>query len=146
LLFFYIRFMPNIDDIHAAARNWSDETAQHLRSSITANGLVDSGALRDSLVGRSAIESRRAETVSAGVRLLRHGVFLAKGARKGQGGKKGSTWRTKSGELRRTNPASLGKATGGVNWFNPVIRREVLKLEQAVAEVYILDIKKALIK
>lgn len=65
------------------------------------------------------------------------------GAGKGHGGKKGSVWFNASGERRKTNPASLGKAgTGGrqAKPFLNTITRDAEDLMDDVAAATMDDI------
>jgi hypothetical protein len=52
-------------------------------------------------------------------------IYIEKGARRGHGGYKGSTWITQKGNTASTNPNSLNKANQGNSqakeWFNPII-------------------------
>ncbi|HAF34670.1 MULTISPECIES: hypothetical protein [Sphingobacterium] len=68
----------------------------------------------------------------------RYLVFLHKGAGKGVAGSKGSTWETKSGKKKSTNPKSLGKLGTGKRkakkWLNPQLDRAVPKLADMLLE------------
>ncbi|MGJ1366270.1 hypothetical protein [Sphingobacterium spiritivorum] len=65
-------------------------------------------------------------------RFVRHLIFVHKGAGKGIGGNKGSSWATKSGKTKRTDPKSLGKigtsSRKAKEWLNPVLDAEIPKL------------------
>lgn len=73
-----------------------------------------------------------------GFGFLREGIYIHKGAGRGQGGYQGSKWTDKYGSLKKTNPNSLGKMGRGkrqpIEWFNPVIEKELEVLSKIVAE------------
>ncbi|MDL2262458.1 hypothetical protein LJC11_03030 [Bacteroidales bacterium OttesenSCG-928-I21] len=73
-----------------------------------------------------------------GFGFLREGIYIHKGAGRGQGGYQGSQWTDKYGTLKSTNPASLGKMGKNnrrpLEWFNPVIEKELSALADIVAE------------
>ena len=69
------------------------------------------------------------------------GIYREKGAGRGYGGKKGSTWRNSKGQQVSTNPESLGKAGTGSRpeapWFNPVIQKFADDLSVKVADEFV---------
>lgn len=123
--------MPTLQDLHTAARNWGDRVAPLLRASSRSAGF-DTGALSQSIQART-LKPNRFGDIDAGFGLTRHGVFVEKGAGRGYGGKKKNRQMGKG--KRKAKP-----------WFNPVIRKEIIKLEEKVGEVYILDVRRALIR
>lgn len=123
-----------LEAIHQAAMAWADDMEPKLQQSIAAVGLLDTGALQRSLRPRTFIESRRTEVVSVGFQFLRYGVWRLKGASRGHGGSKGSTWRSADGRVRRTAQTSLGKLGERADWYNPVLRREIDNLEAAIGQ------------
>ena len=71
----------------------------------------------------------------------RHGIYIHKGAGRGQGGFSGSKWsylkringiEINTNIVRHTNPASLGKQNGGnrqaYRWFDPVLKNRLPEL------------------
>lgn len=62
-----------------------------------------------------------------GAKFPRHGIFVMKGAGRGQGGSVGSSWRDKTGAIKRTNPNSLGKMNSrnrkAADWLSPTMDR-----------------------
>jgi hypothetical protein len=73
-----------------------------------------------------------------GFSFRREGVYVHRGAGKGQGGfKGGSKWTDKYGKLKETNPASFYKMGKGnrkpVEWFNSVIDANIEALADIVA-------------
>ncbi len=71
-----------------------------------------------------------------GFKFMRHLIFVHKGAGRGMGGSKGSSWVTSSGQRKKTNQRSLGKMNRGnrlaKRWLSPVLDREVPKLADEV--------------
>ena len=136
--------MSILQEIHHQARNWGDRTAPKLRNSVAANGLIDTGALQQSIVSRTWADERVQE-IRVSFRFLRYGIFAAKGARRGHAGKKGTTWRDASGKLRRTNTASLNKLQNKHDWYNPIVRKEIIQLKEELGQVMIIEAKKIFI-
>ena len=72
-----------------------------------------------------------------GFSFAREGVYIHKGAGKGQGGVHGSNWVDRFGRKKQTLSTSLGKQGYGnrhpIEWFNPVIEAELEKLADIVA-------------
>ena len=133
-------------------KTWADKVAGELRSSADSTfGHRDARQvnplqprLSESIQPNVRFDKKyMLETRSVGFTLARHGVFLHYGAGTGAGGIKGSNWTDRYGNLKKTNPQSLGKAgTGNRNeehWFNNVINRNAPELADIVAE-YSLDI------
>ena len=92
-------------------------------------------------------EGYRSEGTSYGKKIYRigfnfpiQGVMIHYGAGRGQGGQKGSTWKTPGGAMKSTKPASLGKAGSGNrrpnNWFNKEIHEQLPELEKVVEELF----------
>ena len=74
------------------------------------------------------------------ISMPRHAIFVHVGAGKGRGGAKGSTWVNNKGERKTTNPNSIGKMNTGnrtaKEWYNPIIDRELPKLQAIVGKQY----------
>lgn len=71
----------------------------------------------------------------------RYGVFVHKGAGRGQGGAVGSHWLDKKGITIYTNPASRNKMNTGKRrakeWFNPVVELFVDRLTERLKDYFI---------
>ena len=84
------------------------------------------------------------EVNRVGFSFLREGIYIHKGAGRGQGGYRGSRWTDKYGTLKATDTKSLGKLGTGnrrsVEWFNPIIERELEALADIVSD-YSTDIQ-----
>lgn len=79
------------------------------------------------------------EAERIGFSFAREGVYIHKGAGRGQGGfRGGSKWTDRYGALKKTDPASFYKmATGNrtpILWFDPVISANLPALADIVAE------------
>jgi len=73
-------------DIEQVARIWGPKTAGEMRMRIGSLGLVDKSALLNSV--RSKIKRQGGEAVGVAFDLVRHGIYVDKGAGRGYGGKK----------------------------------------------------------
>jgi hypothetical protein len=77
------------------------------------------------------------EANRVGFSFQREGIYIHKGAGRNQGGYGGSKWTDKYGNLKTTNSKSYGKMGTGnrrpIEWFNPVIEKELPKLADIVA-------------
>ena len=85
------------------------------------------------------IYKTKGETDRIGFSFAREGVYIHKGAGRGQAGfRGGSSWTNRKGELKRTNPKSYFKMGQGnrkpVEWFDPVIKKNLPFLANIVAE------------
>jgi len=85
------------------------------------------------------IYNKKGEAERIGFSFAREGVYIHKGAGRGQGGfRGGSKWTDRYGTLKRTDPFSFYKmATGNrtpILWFDPVISANLPTLADIVAE------------
>ena len=75
------------------------------------------------------------------IKFKRTGIYSEKGAGRGYGGKKGSKWKNAKGEIKSTNPRSLGKAGTGNRkakpWFNPVVEQFADQLAEKLADEFV---------
>ena len=81
----------------------------------------------------------KGEANRIGFSFAREGVYIHKGAGRGQGGfKGGSKWMNRKGEVKSTDPTSYFKMGQGnrkpVEWFDPVIKKNLPYLADVVAE------------
>ena len=137
-----------LEKIRSSAEDWASGVESALRQSLVSVGAVDSGGGQSSIDSLVALQYGDSLGIWFGFR--RYLVMVEKGAGRGHGGKKGSSWRGKDGKIHRTNPASLGKINTGhrkaMRWFNPVIKREIGKLADLAAENFAIQATKILIK
>lgn len=112
--------------------------ARETESALQANVAFDTGALEASISSRTKKFYGQIDRIS--FPFLRYGVFRAKGAGKGYGGSKGSTWYNAKGEKKSTNPESFGKmSTGnreGDDWYAIVIEEQIPRYEDVTKEYY----------
>lgn len=119
----------NFDQFNQEVRYWGVQTAARLQASARALGIQHSDAspspsssiqkIKDNYGVKGGVVNR------VGFKFPRSLIYVHKGAGKGKGGLKGSTWVNKAGEKKTTAPGSLGKMGSGNRqskpWFNNVI-------------------------
>jgi len=112
----------------------SKETAERLKQNVA----YDTGALEESIGSNTRKFYGQIDSIS--FPFLRYGVFIAKGAGRGYGGLIGSSWYNAKGELKTTNPLSLGKMNSGSrqgdDWYGVVIDEEIPKYKKVAIEYY----------
>jgi hypothetical protein len=119
------------------AKLWGRGTNEALKQAWSGLGARRTGLLLRELRVRTGMQYGRVNRVTFA--FPRYMVFLEKGASKGYGGKKGSTWSTK-GTKRKTNPASLGRMGTGPRQarpgYNPTMEKRVPILAELLAKYY----------
>jgi hypothetical protein len=119
----------DFDQFNQEARYWGGQTSARLKASARALGITHSGnspspgdsvqKIKDNYGLKAGVVNR------IGFKFPRSLIYVHKGAGKGMGGVKGSTWITQAGNKKMTNPASAGKMGTGNRqakpWFNDVI-------------------------
>lgn len=127
----------DIEAQNAAVRKWFSDTLQDIKNRYIS--LVQSpGRSGD---GLDSLKSRTYQSAGeidhGGFKFDRYLIFIHKGAGRGFGGSRGSTWYDPHGLQRSTNPASLGKMNTGSRhaeeWMNPVLDEDVPKLADIIA-------------
>lgn len=118
-----------------AVYRWCDDVTMHLKISAPKS---DPYTLRDSIDYYVRNDPMfHAEPYRIGFRFARHGVHLHFGASRGYGGDIGSRWIDRLGNVKQTDPQSLGKAGTGqrkpYDWFNPVLERSLPALADIAA-------------
>lgn len=83
--------------------------------------------------------NKKGEVERIGFSFAREGIYIHKGAGRGQGGfRGGSKWTDRYGTLKKTNPASFYKMGAGnrtpILWFDPVVSANLPALADIVAE------------
>jgi hypothetical protein len=121
-------------EVIAWAKNVSSQLKASVKSlvkkDVTLSDSIKPNVYYDTKYGREANR--------IGFSFDREGVYIHRGAGKGQGGfRGGSKWTTKYGKLKETNPASFYKMGLGnrrpLNWFNPAIDRNIEALADIIA-------------
>lgn len=117
---------------------WAEESKQALRTSIKSMVKRDV-YLSDSLKANLYYDTKYAREVNrVGFSFVREGVFIHKGAGRGQGGVIGSRWIDRHGSMKFRDPESAGlQGTGNrkpIRWFDPVIERRLPQLADIVSD------------
>lgn len=115
---------------------WQDAVSKQLKATISSRSLRIARELQP-----KAYTDKYGLINRLGFSFPRHGVYIHKGAGRGQGGLIGSKWsylkringmEINTSIIRHTNPASLGKQNEGnrkaFHWFDPVIKNRLPEL------------------
>jgi len=119
-------------------KRWSNSTAFALKSSI--RSMVERDvSLSDSLKAKIYYDRTYAKEANRiGFSFAREGIYIHKGAGKGQGGYIGSHWIDRHGQRKERAPESAGlQGTGNrrpIRWFDPVVDRRLSELADIVSE------------
>jgi hypothetical protein len=108
-----------LDEVIEACKDWTLDTEAALKMRVG----VKSNALQKSIKGR--VKVRQNEPYAIAYQFLRYGAWLEKGAGKGAGGYKGSTWYDKNGNKKTANPLSknkMGAKRLAHPWFDETIQ------------------------
>jgi len=120
------------------AKEWAAGTEGELVAGLFSHS--DTAALRESIESKVNKSRKFPDAIRVTFNFERHGAMLWKGAGRGIGGRIGSSWLTKDGIRKRTNPLSLNKLGTGkrkaVDWFAPVLQRNLGVLANQVGLVY----------
>lgn len=115
---------------NADVRKWAANAEVLMETGIA----VDTGKTKQSIQRKYKRSGTSIERVS--FPFARTGIYIETGAVRGHGGKKGSTWNTKKGERRSTNPDSLGLMGLGLKkaqpWINPAMDKSLPELNEIV--------------
>lgn len=123
---------------NTAVEQWAKETTVLLKISLRSLVKKDI-TLSNSIKPKLYYDKQyNREVYRVGFAFNREGVYVHKGAGRGQAGRVGSQWRNLRGELKKTSLSSLGKMGTGnrqpKEWFNPIIDQQLPKLADIVAE------------
>ena len=115
---------------------WQDSVSKQLKATIAARSLRIARELEP-----KAYTDKYGLINRLGFSFPRHGIYIHKGAGRGQGGFMGSKWsylkrvngvEINTSIIRHTNPTSLGKQNEGsrqsYRWFDPVIKNRLPEL------------------
>lgn len=133
------RDKDQVDRFNKEVVDWSKKTTQKLRISVKA--LMDQDLLLSKSIKPRVYYDRQyaKEANRIGFSFEREGIYMHKGAGRGQGGfKGGSSWYNNKGERKQTLTSSLMKM-GSNNrqakeWFDPIVEREVPQLADIVSD------------
>ncbi len=127
-----------LSDFNRNVEAWTDKSKQALRVSIQSM-IKRNVYLSDSLKGNVYYDSKYArEANKVGFSFAREGIYIHKGAGRGQGGTIGGRWIDRYGRMKTRSDSSAGlQGTGSrkpIRWFDPVIDRRLPQLADLVAE------------
>ena len=125
-------------EFNAAVESWAESSKMELRSSISTMVKRDV-YLSDSLKANLYYDRKYGSEVNrVGFSFAREGIYIHKGAGRGQGGVIGGRWIDHQGRLKQRSDDSAGlQGTGKrkpIRWFDPVIARRLPLLANIVAE------------
>ncbi|MDD4778905.1 MAG: hypothetical protein PHV53_11550 [Fermentimonas sp.] len=118
--------------------DWSEKSKQALRVSIKSLVRRDV-SLSDSLKANLYYDNKYSKEVNrVGFSFVREGVYIHRGAGRGQGGVIGGRWIDRHGTMKSRAADSAGlQGTGNrqpILWFDPVIERRLPQLADLVAD------------
>lgn len=128
-----------------AVERWYISVLTQLRCSVASRSMRVAASIKPrAYTDRYGIINR------VGFSFLRHGIYIHKGAGRGQGGYVGSSWtklkrvggvEVSTGIVRHTNPASLNGLQGTGNrraypWFDSVVRARLPELADIVTDYF----------
>jgi hypothetical protein len=110
-------FIMDLDNYNAEVKLWADNLIAAMRTTAAGMGMQhrpgspSPGPSLQKFTAREYYDHGAVNRI--GIRLPRTLIYPHKGAGKGYGGNKGSTWADKYGEKKTTDPDSLGKMGTG---------------------------------
>ena len=125
-------------EFNAAVESWAESSKGELRSSISSMVKRDV-YLSDSLKANLHYDRKYGSEVNrVGFSFAREGIYIHKGAGRGQGGVIGGRWIDNQGHMKQRSDESAGlQGTGNrkpIRWFDPVIDRRLPLLADLVSE------------
>lgn len=134
-----------LTEFNQAVQKWQNSVAAQLRAGIASRSMRIARDLRP-----KAYTDKYGLINRLGFTFPRHGIYIHKGAGRGQGGTIGSNWtklkhingvEVSTGIIRHTNPESLNASQGEGNrrayeWFDPVIRNRLPELDEIVIRYF----------
>lgn len=120
-------------------QQWATDTNGIMKATGTSYGIqhrANSSSNGDSLSKiRSKLIYKDGSVSAVAFSFNRSLIHPQMGSGRGQGGAKGSRWRTKEGVMKRTNPESLGKAGTGNRAKKPFINVTLDKQVPVLADI-----------
>lgn len=120
-------------EFNADVAKWTREQSASLRSSV-GQKIKRNISLSQSIKGKVYRKNKEAQRI--GFSFLREGIYMHKGAGRGQGGLIGGSWIDPHGRRKKRAPESAGKmATGNRqenNWFDAVMDQKLPQLADIV--------------
>lgn len=132
-------------EYNKAINAWQNSVAAQLRATIASRSMRIARELHP-----KAYTDKYGIINQLGFSFPRHGIYIHKGAGRGQGGTIGSNWtklktingiEVSTGIVRHTNPNSLNASQGTGNrnafeWFDPVVRNRLPELADIVTRYF----------
>lgn len=106
-------------EFNKKARAWASKVSKVMRTT------SPSDRLRSSIKYKTRTYQAKGPVGVVAFQFNRLGIYLEKGAGRGHGGAKGSKWYGPDGNIRKTNPASLGKMDKGNRPAKPFLQPAV---------------------
>lgn len=134
-----------LTEYNKAINAWHNSVAAQLRATVASRSMRIARELRP-----NAYTDKYGIINQLGFSFPRHGIYIHKGAGRGQGGTIGSNWtklktingiEVSTGIVRHTNPNSLNASQGTGNrlafeWFDPVIKNRLAELADIVTRYF----------
>ncbi|MGL4853192.1 MAG: hypothetical protein ACRC3Z_11210 [Phocaeicola sp.] len=134
-----------LTEYNKAVNAWQQSVAAQLRAKVA----IKSTRVAESIEPK-AYTDKLGVIDRLGFSFARHGIYIHKGAGRGQGGTIGSNWtklkvvngvEISTGIVRHTNPGSLNATQGTGNrssyeWFDPIVRGRLPELADIVASYF----------
>lgn len=134
-----------VTEFNNAINAWQNSVAAQLRAAIASRSMRIARELRP-----KAYTDKYGIINQLGFSFPRHGIYIHKGAGRGQGGTIGSNWtklktingiEVSTGIVKHTNPNSLNASQGTGNrkayeWFDPIIKNRISELSDIVMRYY----------
>lgn len=125
-------------EYNAEVAKWTREQTSTLKGSASRK-IKRNISLSQSIKGKVYHHRRGVrEAQSVGFAFLREGIYLHKGAGRGQGGMIGGSWIDPHGRRKTRDPRSAGKMGTGnrqeVDWFDTELERKMPQLADIVAD------------
>lgn len=134
-----------VTEFNNAINAWQNSVAAQLRAAIASRSMRIARELHP-----KAYTDKYGIINQLGFSFPRHGIYIHKGAGRGQGGTIGSNWtklktingiEVSTGIVKHTNPNSLNASQGTGNrkayeWFDPIIRNRISELSDIVMRYY----------
>lgn len=137
--------VDRLTEFNKSVQKWQHSVATQLRAGIASRSMRIARDLRP-----TTYTDKYGLINKLGFTFPRHGIYIHKGAGRGQGGTIGSNWtklkringiEVSTGIVRHTNPNSLNASQGEGNrqayeWFDPVIRNRITELQEIVTHYF----------
>jgi hypothetical protein len=128
-----------VGKFNSDVKKWAKEATEQLRASV--QSMVNRNLILSESIKPKFSYDRSygtSEVNRIGFSFAREGIYIHKGAGRGQGGSQGSTWYDLHGNRKKTLSESLNKMNTGnrmaKEWFDKVMHVEIERLSEIVSE------------